>query len=214
MAHRCVSRTGNTHTRLRLTVATAVIGGLLLAGCSDDTEPPEARTKAEGSGSTPSASAAPSPSATPLHERVSRTSAAIEVPAPVRKAVRQGTDGYLDATTAVLGNPEQGVASVKEHVRGKALASLLALRAEYADKEYTVRGKPRILSQRIVERDQDPPRMVVLACVDDSSVRVLDAQGEELDTGASDPSLNIVTLTRVGQRWVVSDVTFPNEPEC
>lgn len=178
--------------------------GLLVSGCGGHGS--EASPAASpGSASPTQATASPSPH----HYR------AVKVEPATKKASRRATAAYLSLSTKVLANPRQQAGHSHPLISGPAFEALQAMRTEYASKHYRVVGKPVVVSEKVIRRQTRPERLVVAACLDNSHVRVLDKSGEPVLTSrASVRSLNLLTLRKHGDHWVVEGTRFPDNPNC
>ncbi|MFH5824413.1 hypothetical protein [Georgenia sp. AZ-5] len=113
--------------------------------------------------------------------------------------------------------PAADQAELEATATGSALDAALAARAELRDNGWTQTGEPEILSSEVIESalSEDPPRVVLGACVDSSKVQVTDAAGQpRRDPAAVRPTTNIFTLVFVDGRWRLGDLTFPDDPDC
>lgn len=134
---------------------------------------------------------------------------------PVTKqAADRATVAYLAASGRALADPRTKLGH-HPAIRGPAWQSLIAMRSEYASKHYRVIGEPIVVSEKVVNRQLRPPRLVVAACLNNSRVHVLDKDGRAVPTpGAPARSLNLFTLERRAGHWFVIGSSFPNDPDC
>lgn len=196
---------------------TAGLAALLLAatgaaGCSDSGGPADPATSAGASESDAPTSAAPQ---TEVSEEAQtgqpQPEPSDEVPAEVGEAATEGADGFADGLADALRNPDGGVGDID--VEGTALETLRSQAEEYERSGWRMRGRPVILWVEVYEHSDD--RMVVGACIDNSRVKVVNQSGEVVSDGAdTPPTLNILTLSPRGDDWVVSESTFPADPDC
>ncbi|KRE78527.1 hypothetical protein ASG71_11710 [Arthrobacter sp. Soil763] len=101
---------------------------------------------------------------------------------------------------------------------GSAYDSLLAKASEYKANGWHLDGKPKVVSTKVVryQPGAQPPTVTLNVCVDSSAVSVLTSAGATVQKGsANDRSLNVMTLVQSATRtWLVSQVTFPDNPDC
>lgn len=134
----------------------------------------------------------------------------VAVSPTTRRLAQRGTRRYLTATSSVLSGARPTAVTT-----GSALKGLRALREQYLSEHVHVVGRPTLVRQRVIRKMSKPPRLVVLACVDNSGVKVLNRHGKPLPGAAqTDRSLNLITLVRKSTRWVVSGTAFPDNPNC
>lgn len=99
-----------------------------------------------------------------------------------------------------------------------AYAETLALRLdEFEDMGWTQMGTPTVTSLQILEEhlEEDPPRVIVLACIDSTNVQILDDRGNELrNAGTPARSSNLYTLVQEQGVWSITNATFPEDPDC
>lgn len=139
----------------------------------------------------------------------------VKVPSAVRRGTRQGTSAFVLGGLSILRDPRKQPPTSGLPAAGAALQGLLAQRSEYAQSNYHVEGRPRIVSQRIISAGSHPPRVVVEACVDNSRVHVVDSSGHRVPgQNAPDQVRNEYTVTRRGGAWVVVKSGFASNPVC
>ncbi|QCX26648.1 hypothetical protein [Nocardioides jishulii] len=198
----------------------AVTGALALAllvtavGCSDSPRPatdgPGTTTSAavDGSPAPPSEPAAPGTSVSPA-----------DLPDVTLAAVEKGSDTFFDTFGKVLGQPDgtdvESTAPLPG-VTGAALEEMLNTAAEYQVNGWRIDGRPVVVRQDVVSATRDPDQVVVRACVDNSSVRVLDANGGEVPNSRPPRprTRNILTLVREGDSWAVDAYRPAVRPNC
>lgn len=139
---------------------------------------------------------------------------AVRVDASTLHASQATTHSYVAGSMALLASP-QGKPASQPTIAGTALANLLEMRQEYADKHYRVVGRPKVVSQKVIRRQSHPERLVVAACLDNSKVKVLDKFGKPV-TSSRGPErvMNLLTLTLRGGHWVVTKSALPDNPTC
>lgn len=165
-----------------------------------------------GASSAPRTSAPTSPSSTPTltapHYKT------VHVDARTRRASQATTRAYTAGSMLVLASPG-GPLPHQDTVTGPALASLLAMRREYAAKHYRVVGRPKVVSEKVIGRRAHPPRLVVAACLDNSAVKVVDKHGTPVTTSPGPTRvMNLLTLVLRDGHWVVTRSTLPTNPTC
>lgn len=184
---------------------------LLLTSCSGDGS--EAST-AEPSGTTrPSAGEEPSGSTAPS------TSAptTVKVPKQLRARARTGIDKWAEANLAALSNPKSVVnGKGPAGMAGNARRQTINQAVEYAQNDWHVEGRAKVISQRVIARTDTPPTLTLAACIDNADVQVIDGSGKPvgLDQGTPTRSLNLITLTKKSGTWLVTDTSFPDDPDC
>lgn len=98
---------------------------------------------------------------------------------------------------------------------GAALEEAEALRVEYNNSGLRQEGQPEVLSAREVENDGETKVMEV--CVDNSNVRTLDENGNQVNpelSGEEARAKMLLTFTDVDGTWKLSNTSFPNDPSC
>ncbi|GAB3616268.1 hypothetical protein GCM10027416_08250 [Okibacterium endophyticum] len=104
-------------------------------------------------------------------------------------------------------------------VAGEAmLEEIRAERLELEVNGWTIEGESVLESVTITGVDDGavPPTVTALACVDSSTVTILDHGGNPISAdGPSSPrALNLFTLTFEDSLWKVTARTFPDDPTC
>ena len=85
---------------------------------------------------------------------------------------------------------------------------------EFASTGVHQNGAPTIENPGIVGVSDDGATVSVQACVDSSSVHVLDDQGTDLHASQPKRSLTIFMLTNSNGSWKISGESFPDDPTC
>ena len=128
----------------------------------------------------------------------------------------EAADTTLDALTRTAtalsdpGNP----ADLSEVLTGSALDAYLAQAEEFMNTGVHQEGAPTIENARITNSSEDGASLEIEACVDSSSVRVLNDQGTDLPASQPKRSLTIFTLTNPDGSWKLASETFPDDPTC
>lgn len=198
-------------------MAFLAVAVLALAGCSSQDDPED-----RPSGSAPSADASgPSEDVTP--ESGAPTVAtpgpdATPVPAPdeVGEKTEKGVEEYVEDLGDVLADPSTEEEVAPDAVTGAALEDLRNQVAEYEASGWRVVGEPRVVRHRVVRYFDAPETAVVRACIDNSRVRVVDADGRTVPGSrpASPRSLNVLTLVKVDGEWAVAERRLATRPDC
>lgn len=98
-----------------------------------------------------------------------------------------------------------------------ALKDLEAQALEFEESGLVQVGSPEVVSATIVDfkEDSDPEEMRVLACLDYSSVDIVDGNGDSAKSdGAPQRVSTLLTLVREDTRWLVKYRSFPNDGSC
>lgn len=195
----------------RTVVLACVLPLLLAAGCSGDgSEEPSAGPT--GSTSPAALDDASDPSATPTAKPTT-----VKVPRRTRAQARTGVTTWIDANDTALSDPDAAMKGAgPAGMAGNARKQTINLAVEYAQNDWRVEGRAKVIRQRVIGRTKMPPTLTLEVCVDNAGVRVLDKSGKPvgLDQGSPTRSLNLVTLSRRSGDWVVTDVSFPDDPNC
>lgn len=204
----------------------AAAGTLLLAGCSSSDE--SSRTD------DPSTSPSQAPDGSPDDSAGDSTDSGgsggsdgqsggratlepDEVPRDVARQTDEATEKFLDRVGEKLEEPdaEQELKTLPG-VTGAALDELRNRITEYDASGWQVVGEPTIVRQRVVRLLEDPERAIVHACIDNSSVRVVDADGKRVPNSkpAEPRTRNIITLVKSKGEWVVTEQRPATKPDC
>ncbi|MFC6695020.1 hypothetical protein [Nocardioides daphniae] len=197
------------------TVSALAVGlalGLALTGCSGSDE-----EAADDPAPKASASATPSPTAAPT-----ATGSKVDpgtLPAATVKAVGEGSTDYYEALTDALGDPSRADTDDPEEfegITGAALAELVNTLTEYEENGWRVEGEATVVDQEVVRATKDPDTVVVRACVDNSAIRIVDRNGDEVPNSRSPKprTRNVLTLVRDGDSWVVAAQRPATRPNC
>lgn len=211
-----------TSARVRRWTVLAAAGALLATGCSSSADDsPEPRTAGTGATPTPDARVSDEPSTDEPGPRATPVSP----PPEVVTATGDAVDDYADAVGDVLADPPPGDDSgdsdvalvVLDAVTGAALEELRNQAAEYEASGWRVVGRPRVVRHRVAAYYTDPERAVVRACLDNSKVRVVDADGRTVP--GSRPvhprTLNVLTVVKDADGdWVVTAQRPAARPNC
>ena len=199
--------------RRAMIAATVLVLSLAATACSGDST---ASSADDPGGATATSAAERGAGEQPTAGGADASDDATEPDDETAEMVRTETDDYLRVAAESL-EQDSGRSSMDEVATGSALDAAMAQAAEFADNGWQQTGAPRIVESRIVkdERDEDPQRVVVLACVDSSEVDVVDDEGNSVRHGNyPDRSRMLFTLVRDEDRWLVSEESFPANPDC
>lgn len=209
-----------TRARRWTTLATMAVVGpglLVVSACSSSDSKPEANSptsptvsptppsdsdekSADAGGETPVPGAEPS---------------SIPVPDVVRDDTEEASSDFVDTMGDVLEEPDSSE-QVVPSVTGAALEELRNRIAEYEASGWRVVGEAVIVRQKVVQYVDDPESAVVRACVDNSRVRVIDAKGKTVpgSAPATPRTLNIFTMVKEKDAWVISESRLAPQPDC
>ena len=202
-----------------LAVATVTVG------CSRDTDEDPAATTPDVVTVSPDPTDGPkqpratdTPSNGPGEGNDPQPGPAVDLTPQEREDVEERTEDYYDDQTDILEDPGEDAPDPDDfpHVTGDALAALVNQVAEFQHSGWRLAGEPEVVWQRVVRATTDPEGVVVRACVDNSDVRVLDRNGDEVPNSrpSTTRTLNILTVVRVGDDWKVSDHALARRPDC
>lgn len=188
---------------------------LTLPGCSD--ERPASSRRDNASAPTAGTTSPPAPGE-PGSTTPGPDAAPVAAPAEVVEATGLGVEEYVVGVSRALTDPSADPTAdgVVEAVTGAALEELRNRAVEYEAAGWRVVGEPEVVRHRVVEYYDDPELAVVRACVDNSAVRVEDADGRVVP-GSTPPrprSLNVLRLVRTEGRWVVAEQRLAARPDC
>jgi hypothetical protein len=209
---------GNNDAVPRSAVAALALTATLLvvAGCSDDpgTARPEPADDSTSVSDETSGTATPGDVVTPTRKPRPGQPTPVAVPEEVAEDASDSATDYSDAVVEALGRTGRGDVDLSDlPLAGVALEALQAQAEEYQRSGWHVTGRPRVTSVEVYEHTDD--EMVIGACIDESRVVVRDQRGRVVADGADKPrSLNILTLSRDDDGWIVVGTTFPSDPDC
>ena len=137
------------------------------------------------------------------------------VPEQVRQETKEATDDFIDVVSDVLKEPDSTSRTVPS-VTGAALEELHNRVVEYENSGWRVVGEAVIVRQKVVKYVEDPETAVVRACVDNSEVRVVDAKGNTVPGSkpARARTLNVFTVVKEKDTWVISESRLASQPDC
>ncbi|WP_445154371.1 hypothetical protein ACTWLI_13915 [Arthrobacter sp. Hor0625] len=212
-----------SRTTVIVAAAAVLAAALVVLLIATQASPGAVRSDAQnGPSQSASSSAAPSAAssaATPPPAPPGTAAPAVAVPAPVAASVTKNAAAYVGTTATALAtvNPPDK-AQLSALATGSAYDSLMAKASEFKANGWHLAGKPKVVSTKVVryEPGAEPPTVTLNVCVDSSAVSVLTSAGATVQKGsARDRSLNVMTLVQSATRtWLVSQVTFPDNPDC
>ncbi len=165
-------------------------------------------------GGSPAASAPTGTAAAPVS-----AAPGVTLPPADQQAAVQDMDAFVSGSATVMAAQTQpSDAELAALATGSALGSLQADTAEFAKNGWHQEGQPTVVSTSVAAYDPaaTPPQLTLNVCIDSSQVNVVTAAGELIRQGTDkDRSLNILTLNRSDAgKWLVSKVSFPDDPTC
>lgn len=208
-----------TDRRRTAAAASLLVGAAALAGCSGGDDESPAATGPEVVTVSPDPDASGSPTGEPGTgtERGEQDPGPVDLTPDELEDVEDSADDYYDDRSDALEEPED-TPDADDHPRvtGAALEDLFNQVAEFRHNGWRLDGEPEIVRQRVVRRTSNPDGVVVRVCVDNSDVRVLDRNGDEVANSrpSSPRTLNILTMVRDGDDWIVSDQRLAARPDC
>lgn len=128
----------------------------------------------------------------------------------------EAADTTLEAlarTATALSDPGNPV-DLSGVLTGSALDEYLAQAEEFMNTGVHQEGAPTIENARVIGTSDDGTSLEVEACVDSSSVQVLNDQGTDMHASQPKRSLTIFTLTNPDGSWKLASETFPDDPTC
>lgn len=212
-------RTSGHATRGSRLLACALVFSAVIAltGCGHQNDTAERSASSSARAVEHSGSSSPSPtrrtpsSTTPP----TRDYDAVPVSRHAKKASRKATRAYVAYYTDALSMPSKKLVRSRIPLTGSALRSLLTLRTEYASKHYRVVGKSKVVSDKVIRYRQKPTLLVVAVCLDNSSVRVVDRDGNRvLTSNGPERVWNLLRIVRKSGKLVVTEASIPSRPDC
>jgi hypothetical protein len=206
-----------------IVVAAVALASLVVLLIVTQASPSAGRPDAQGSssqaGALPTASGSAAAAAKPSEDPSASATPAVAVPAPVAASVAKNAAAYVGRTAAVLAKvTPPSKAELSAVATGSAYDSLMARTTEFEANGWHIEGKPKVVSTKVVryQPSAKPPTVTLNVCIDSSAVSVLTKAGVTVQKGsAKDRSLNVMTLVQSPMRtWLVSEVTFPDNPAC
>ncbi|WP_257159782.1 hypothetical protein [Corynebacterium cystitidis] len=135
---------------------------------------------------------------------------AVETPTRVDQAFIEDT---LNAVHTVLKEPTV-VRDMSQVLSGQAAEDIDNQRIELETTGLRLDGDVSVTSTRTVDSPQ-PDTVTHDVCVDNSDVRTLDENNNVISSSEDQGrSRMLLTFTRNGQLWTLSELTFPDDPNC
>lgn len=191
--------------------AVAAAAVLVLGGCGDSADPDGESDAEPTAGAPESSTVVPPTSSVSAQAETGKPTPQAEVPSEAVEDASKAATDFAEAIGDVLAHPDRSQ-SAEIAVAGAARDALLAQAEEYRLSGWRIQGRPRVVAVEVYERSAD--RMVVGACLDDSSVRVLDEDGNVVSRGQRRPTLNLLTLSAEDGAWAITESSFPADPDC
>jgi hypothetical protein len=152
--------------------------------------------------------------------------AATEQPAsgPVSPELARSTlTGFLESASGIAANPEAFDATtidaaLRATATGAILEELHNEQLELIENGWSKRGTEHIVSLTVTDvAESEPETVTVTACLDSSQVELLDSDGEAIVSGIPAEqrrAINVYTLQRTAEGWLISDRSFPDSAAC
>lgn len=123
------------------------------------------------------------------------------------QANENAVDSYVSAETT---------SQLEAAATGTALDQYLATATEYALAGWHVEGTSTVVgTPRIADGDYNGQAAKILeVCLDSSQVKVLDSNGNAMNSSQFTRSLNIFTLVEDNGAWKIASHDFPNNADC
>lgn len=141
-------------------------------------------------------------------------------PAPSTEPGEIEDNSATDVVAHILAIPIQPVETVEDLdtlmgnvASGGYLQELENQWQELVANGWSVEGSPTVVSAEVTEASDT--QATVVACVDSSHVRTLDAAGVAIGTASTARALNVYTLEQSSDGiWRITSHSFPNDPAC
>lgn len=141
-------------------------------------------------------------------------------PAPTTEPGEIEDTSATDVIAHVLAIPIQPVETAEDLdtlmgnvASGGYLRELESQWQELVANGWSVEGTPTVVSAEVTEASDS--QATVVACVDSSNVRILDAAGVAIGAASTVRALNVYTLEQSGDGiWRITSHSFPNDPAC
>ena len=203
-----------------LVLAVAVAGFLSLGNGSD----PGPGAAADGASptATPAGAGAPAPTDTDASDDSSGDGDAAETPGVPETAAQQRKEARVTVATfagrlskLVSGGPKR--ASAAAGIGTATFVDELRATADFNHASgISVQGEPRIVNMRVsnLRLGASPQTAVVVVCLDNSGVRVVDDAGNVVQKQAHSRTRQRFNLVRPEGRWLIDSQDFPANPNC
>ncbi|WP_237236557.1 hypothetical protein [Rothia nasimurium] len=123
------------------------------------------------------------------------------------QANENAVESYISAETT---------AQLEAAATGTALDQYLATATEYAQSGWHVEGTSAVVgTPRIADGEYNGQAAKIMeVCLDSSQVKVLDSNGNAMNSSQFTRSLNIFTLVEDNGAWKIASHDFPNNADC
>ena len=209
---------GGKRTRLLwMVLAGAVLLGVLLIVVVHNLNPsPGERPVKRGSTPMSTGSAgtsAPEQSAsTPIERPTPEADLTYTGPPPEPESAQKDLTTTIDSVADALADPEEPLELTG--TTGAFLEQITLQLDEWVELGWRQEGSPEVTEVTILE-ETDEGSLLITACIDSSKVRILSDSGtDQRGAGTPDRSLNTFTLIPGAEGWLVSEQSFPDDPEC
>lgn len=133
------------------------------------------------------------------------------------KAARATMASYVEMVSDLVSPQVTGAGAVEPVIGTDIFLDELAATAEQ-NRRHGVRvvGEPRIVTMRAsrLDLEADPPSAVVVVCLDNSKVRIVDDNGAVVQKQAHTHTRQRFALVRPGGTWLIASQGFPANPNC
>lgn len=195
----CLSRLFLSASALSLTV--------VLTSCGSESSPTDPSTTEARAGDTTDESA----SAT--DEDDTTTGAPVPAVAPSAEVDEGFIEDTFNAAHSVLAEPTV-VRDLSQVLSDQALEDFENQRLELENEGLRMEGEVTIVDERQVDSPV-PGTVIKEVCVDNSAVRTLDENGNDVTSpNAQARSRMLLTFTADGDSWMLSELSFPDDPNC
>ncbi len=143
----------------------------------------------------------------------------VPLPPAEAKSAELNVKDFVAAAAKAAASPvaTPSASDFKAVATGSAYDSMVANSEDFVNNGWHQEGLPTVVSVTVggYQPSATPPEATLKVCVDSSKVNVLTADGSVVRKGtAADRSLNILTVVKSGGKWLVSRVSFPQDPKC
>ncbi|STC68771.1 Uncharacterised protein [Corynebacterium pilosum] len=195
----CLSRLFLSASALSLTV--------VLTSCGSESSPTDPSTTEARAGDTTDESA----SAT--DEDDTTTGEPVPAVAPSTEVDEGFIEDTFNSAHSVLAEPTV-VRDLSQVLSDQALEDFENQRLELENEGLRMEGEVTIVDERQVD-SPGPGTVIKEVCVDNSAVRTLDENGNDVTSpNAQSRSRMLLTFTADGDSWTLSELSFPDDPNC
>ncbi|WP_394282272.1 hypothetical protein [Corynebacterium sp.] len=192
----------------RLFKSASVLGlTLVLSSCGSASSPTDPSTTEAGS------EAATDESAPAEEEADTTTGAPVPAVDPSPEVDEVFIEDTLNSVHSVLAEPTV-VRDLSQVLSGQALEDFENQQIELENEGLRMEGDVTIVDERQVDSPA-PGTVIKEVCVDNSAVRTLDENGDDVTSpNAQARSRMLLTFTAAGDSWTLSELSFPDDPNC